>query len=119
MQDQPSTTGHSNEPNPRPGTIPDDFIWDSKRECWYPPGEPSPWDAAAEMRKVMEAIRRAKLEDAGGPGFISAEELFGAEGLKDRQEGRARRKSLRHEPAERDLFSDLADDEDTPSEEQE
>jgi hypothetical protein len=109
VKDQPSTSGSSNEPNPRPKTIPDDFIWDAESESWYPPGEPSTYDAAAWLREFQEARRRG---DFGGGGLISADELRAAGALQARP---TRRRSRRVERVERDLFSDLPDDNPPPA----
>ena len=118
MKDQPSTSGssnepkRSNEPNPRPKTIPDDFIWDAESESWYPPGEPSTYDAAAWLREFQEARRRG---DFGEGGLISADELRAAGALQARP---TRRRSRRVERVERDLFTDLPDDDPPRAEEQ-
>ena len=83
MKDQPSTSGssnepkRSNEPNPRPKTIPDDFIWDSEIQGWYAPGEPSTYDPT-EWRREFEAARRRGEFDGG---LITVDELRAAGAL--------------------------------------
>jgi hypothetical protein len=45
VQDQPSISDDRAEPQPRPKTIPDDFIWDVELQGWIAPGSPEEdWD---------------------------------------------------------------------------
>lgn len=104
MKDQRSTSKNKNEP-PRSKTIPDDFIWDPEIEAWYAPGEPSAWDAEKWMREFREELNNLSEEERRG-GLISVDELRAAGAL---DVPAAWRKSLGEE---RDLFSDLAADED-------
>ena len=55
MQDQPSTSDDRSEP-PRPGNLPEDFIWDPETQAWYASGEPYEWDHEAFSRDLTETI---------------------------------------------------------------
>ncbi len=102
MKDRRSTSKNKNEP-PRPKTIPDDFIWDPEIEAWYPPGEPSGWDAEAWLREFREEPNNLSEEERRG-GLITVDELRAAGALDVPS---AWRKSLSDEP---DLFSELPED---------
>ena len=107
MTDRPSTSKDDDEP-PRPRTIPDDFIWDSEIQGWYPPGEPSTYDAKAEFEKMKEELSRRSPEERRKR-VIKVTLPSG--GLRNKSELPKRQKSLgRKKPVERDLFSDLVDD---------
>lgn len=98
----------------RTSTIPDDFIYDPETHSYYPPGEPTTFDAEAWMRDFEEARRRG---DFGDGRLISADELRAAGAL--RKPGK-RRKSLGGRPKEQlDLFAGLedADEAGAPSQE--
>lgn len=110
MKDRRSTSNNNNEP-PRPKTIPDDFIWDPETEGWYPPGEPSGWDVEAWMREFREELDNLSEEERR-KGLISVDELRAAGAL---DVPAAWRKSLGEE---RDLFSELTEDDDSASEKQ-
>lgn len=110
MKDRRSTSKNNNEP-PRPKTIPDDFIWDPEIEAWYPPGEPSGWDAEAWTREFQEEMNNLSEEDRRG-GLISVDELRAAGALDVPP---ARRKSL---GTERDLLPGLFGDDDPRPEKQ-
>lgn len=114
MKDQPSTSGDRKEPV-RPKTIPDDFIYDPDTESYYPPGEPSTFDAAAWLREFEEARRRGEF----GGGLISVDELRAAGALDCPP---AWRKSLsagcKSPEVQRDLFSLFGDDDSLPEEQQ-
>jgi hypothetical protein len=109
VQDQPSTSGDSNEP-PRPKTIPDDFLWDPVEEGWYPPGEASTWDSAAWRREFEEARRRG---DFGQGGLISRDELLAAGALNV---SRGKRKTLGGKRDHLPLFPDDGEREETQPE---
>ena len=99
MKDRRSTSKNKNEP-PRPKTIPDDFIWDPEIEAWYPPGEPSGWDAEAWMREFRDELNN-RSEEERRKGLISVDQLRAAGAL---DVPAAWRKSLGED---RDLFSQL------------
>lgn len=108
MTDQPSTSKDEKEPV-RPKTIPDDFIWDPELQAWYAPGEPAPFDMEAWRRdfdKLREELRRQPP--------IPPEKLKVPPGTLDVPP--AWRKSLGGN--ERDLFSDLSEDDEDPAKQQ-
>lgn len=94
----------------RPATIPDDFIYDPETHSYYPPGEPSMFDAEAFMREFREEMDN-RSEEERRKGLITVDQLRAAGALDFPA---AWRKSLGG--GERDLFSDLVDD-DAPSSE--
>jgi hypothetical protein len=100
VQDQPSTSGDDKKEPPRPGTIPDDFIWDDELQAWYSPGESCTWDAEAWRREFEEARRRG---DFSGGGLISRDELLAAGALNVSP---GKRKRLRVERDHLPLFPD-------------
>lgn len=80
MKDQPLNSGDDKKEPPRPRTIPDDFIWDEETQGWYPPGDPSTYDAEAEAwRREFEEMRRRG--DFAGGGLISVDQLRAAGAL--------------------------------------
>ncbi len=108
MQDRPSTSDKGKEP-PRPGTIPADFLWDPEAQAWYPPGTPSDFDLEAFRRnldKVLEELRKLPPPPP--------EKLRVPPGTLDVPP--AWRKSLG--AGERDLFSDLTEDDENAEEQQ-
>ena len=78
MKDQPSNSDDDKKEPPRPRTIPDDFIWDEELQAWYPPGEPSTFDAEAWQREFDEMRRRG---DFDGAGLFSVDDLRAAGAL--------------------------------------
>lgn len=101
MKDQPSPSENSTEPQPRPRSIPDDFIWDQETESWFPPGEPMPpLDHEAWLEKFERelAIEKARWGAAWKPGVV------------DTCFVEKKAKSRRLEPP-RPLFDALDDDE--------
>ncbi|MGI8604672.1 MAG: hypothetical protein ACR2OZ_17000 [Verrucomicrobiales bacterium] len=76
MKDQHSTSEDKKEPA-RPRSIPDDFIWDPEVEAWYPPGEPTEFDAEASLRELQEICKRI-----GPCGVITRDELLAAGALE-------------------------------------
>jgi hypothetical protein len=108
VQDQPSTSDKDKEP-PRPRTIPDDFLWDPEAQAWYPPGTPSEFDLEAWRRnfeQTLEEIRKLPP--------IPPEKLRVPPGTLDVPP--AWRMSLGGE--ERDLFSELPEDDENSEQEQ-
>lgn len=107
MKDHPLNSDDDRaEPFPRPGTIPDDFLWDPEEQCWYPPGAPTEYEANA-WRRELERIREEYDEDERFSGLISRDQLLAAGALDCPPE---MRKSLGARPkrdGQRDLFSDL------------
>ena len=108
MQDQPSNSDKGKEP-PRPRSIPDDFIWDPELEAWYQPGEATPFDIEALRRRIQQTIE----ENSKDPP-IPPEKLRVPPGILDVPP--SWRKSLGGE--ERDLFSELPEDDENSEEEQ-
>lgn len=104
MKDQPSNSDDKKEPV-RPKTIPDDFIWVPESQGWIAPGEPSTFDVEAWRREFEEERRRGEYNG----GLISVDELRAAGALDVPPSWR---KSLGGE--ERDLFSDLSEDDERP-----
>jgi len=78
VKDQPSNSDDDKKEPPRPRTIPDDFIWDEELQAWYPPGEPSTFDAEAWQREFDEMRRRG---DFDGAGLFSVDDLRAAGAL--------------------------------------
>jgi hypothetical protein len=111
VQDQPSTSVDDKKEPPRPGTIPDDFLWDEQLQAWYPPGEPSTFDAEAWLREFEEARRRG---DFAGGGLISRDELLAAGALNVSP---GKRKTLSVERESLPLFPDDDASEETPLDE--
>jgi hypothetical protein len=105
VQDQPSTCDDNGEPRPRPKTIPDDFIWDPEEQAWYPPGEPTAWDAEGWRRKFDEAIRHAKNKEDSGD-LISYREFLAARALEVPPASRKLRRTKRVERGQLSLFGD-------------
>lgn len=93
----------------RPATIPDDFIYDPEVDGYYPSGEGSKWDAAAWLREFNE---EKKGYECGK--LISADEFRAA---CARYASSSRRKSPTKSQPQRDLFSDLVDDDDEAEQE--
>ena len=113
MKDQPSTSDDKSEP-PRPSNLPEDFIWDPDIQAWYPSGEPSTYDAEAWLRDFREEMNNLSEEERRA-GLITADELRAAGAL---DVPASWRKTLGGERvAQRNLFSDL-DDDDGPSAEE-
>ena len=96
----------------RPKTIPDDFIYDPEGDCYYPPGEPSGWDAEADLREFREELNN-RSEEERRKGLISVDQLRAAGALDVPPSWR---KSLGGQ--ERDLFSDLAGEGEDPEKRQ-
>ncbi len=95
----------------RPATIPDDFIYDPEENAYYPPGEPSGWDMEAWLREFREELAN-RSEEERRKGLISVDRLRAAGAL---DVPAAWRKSL---GAERDLFTDLVEEDDPGPEKQ-
>ena len=116
MKDQPSTSDDQTEPE-RPGTIPDDFIWDPEIEAWYAPGIPSVYPGMGPLPDFDDPN-----EQTGRRGLYSVEYLRAAGALDFPPEWRkslsagtlAAKKSAKSTP-QRDLFSDLDDGDDAPA----
>ncbi len=92
-------------------SIPDDFIYDPEADAYYPPGEPSMYDAAAASRELQEVL---KQERRGG--LISRDQLLAAKALITPDK---RRKTLGGGPQRKmDLFDAMlkGDDADNVSE---
>ena len=85
----------------RPATIPDDFIYDPEMNAYYPPGEPTTYDAEAELREIK------KLREECRGGVFSNDELRAA-GVFNVP--KSWRKSLRG--GGKGLFDDVVDDDD-------
>jgi hypothetical protein len=94
----------------RPRTIPDDFIYDPETHSYYAPGEVSTFDAEAFHQETMRIIEEVRREPP-----IPPEKLRVPPGTLDVPP--AWRKSLGGE-RQRDLFSDLSDDDAPPPEKQ-
>ena len=112
MKDQPSTSDDKSEP-PRPWNLPEDFIWDPEIQAWYPSGEPSTYDAEAWLRDFREEMSNLSEEERHA-GLITADELRAAGVLNVPASWR---KSLGGgRDAQRDLYSDLDDDDSVSAE---
>ncbi len=108
MQDQPSNSDKGKEP-PRPRNLPDDLIWDPEYEAWIQPGEGTPFDAEAWQRNFEKHQEEHRRDPP-----IPPEKLRVPPGTLDVPP--AWRKSLGG--GERDLFSDLTEDDQNSEEEQ-
>ena len=92
----------------RPGTIPDDFIYDPETHSYYASGEPSMYNAQEAMRELLKTIEEIRREPP-----IPVEQLQVPAGTLDVPP--AWRKSLRRMPErerQRDLFTGLIEDDD-------
>jgi hypothetical protein len=103
VQDQPSASDDRQEPTPRPGTIPDDFIWDPETQAWYASGEPSNWDQEAFSRELQETIRKVR-EECIADGTWGNGTVIRVGPLPDVPQWM--RKSLRNKPDHLPLFPD-------------
>jgi hypothetical protein len=108
VQDQPSNSDKGKEP-PRPRNLPDDLIWDPESESWIQPGEATPFDAEAWRRNFEKHQEEHRREPP-----IPPEKLRVPPGVLDVPP--AWRKSLGG--GERDLFSELPEDDENSDSEQ-
>lgn len=102
----------------RPKTIPDDFIYDPELDGYLAPGEPADLTGGETFEEFCARIDKIVAEgrEEGGPHLISADELFAG---RQRNSPPVRRRSPKAtNPAQRDLFSDLTDEEDAAAEAQ-
>lgn len=109
MTDQPSNTDDEEEPLRFKVTNPsmDEYLeYDPETNAYYAPGTPSTYDAEG-WRREFEKIK----QEGHSGGLISVDDLRAA-GVFDVPP--SWRKSLGRIPVERDLFSDLVDDDDSP-----
>ncbi|MGH7134714.1 MAG: hypothetical protein ACREHD_03180 [Pirellulales bacterium] len=117
MQNQPSTCDDNGEPRPRPGTIPDDFIWNAEERAWYPPGTPGE-EWATIWARCLKEIAEQHPEDEHAvkrPHLISRDELLAAGALNVSPAGR---KSRRTKRVARDQLALFGDDETVPTKQQ-
>ncbi|HEX5270113.1 MAG TPA: hypothetical protein VFW33_06500 [Gemmataceae bacterium] len=108
MQDQPSNSDKGKEP-PRPRNLPDDLIWDPELEAWIQSGEATPFDHEAWERKFAQHQEEHRREPP-----IPPEKLRVPPGVLEVPA--AWRKSLGG--GERDLFSELPEDDENFDDEQ-
>lgn len=105
----------------RPGTIPDDFIYDPETHSYYPPGERTKFDVEAWMREFKEEMSN-ESEEERRKGLISVDVLRAAGALDVPPSWRKSlgggRNLRRNDLEQRDLFSALLDNDDLDPPEQ-
>jgi hypothetical protein len=114
VKDQPSTSDNSDDEPvrfsvPQP-PIEEYLVWSPEHNGYIAPGVGSHWDAEAWMREFCEELAN-RSEEERSKGTISVDQLRAAGALDVPP---AWRKSLSNDEDERDLFSDLLDDDDNP-----